>query len=345
MSESTNPNAEQPQPERTLPASTRKKLTGISSTAWEHPADRAALNTLRALPGFDEVVRKVMGLLGDRGVRQLFLANAVRIGPRQRPKLDALYDEVLETFDVTGHRPELYVTQTPFVNAAAIGFEKPFIVLNSGTLGLLDREGRRDILGHELGHILSGHAVYTTLAILIMLGVQNLPWFAGVSLLPFELAMLEWYRKAEFSADRAGLLATQDPMKSMEVFLKMAGGAGGDDTLDLDAYMVQANEYESGGGVIETVVKILATIRRTHPMNTVRAAELQRWIQSGEYDRILRGEYPRRDGENQRPLGEDYADAAGYYGQQVRGAVDELSGTWDRAKEAFNSKFGQSAKK
>jgi hypothetical protein len=74
-------------------------LTGISSTAWEHPADRAALNTLRALPGFDEVVRKVAGFFGERGVRQLFLANAVRVGPDQRPKLDALYGEVLATLD------------------------------------------------------------------------------------------------------------------------------------------------------------------------------------------------------------------------------------------------------
>ena len=49
------------------------KLTAISSRAWEHPADRAALNSLRALPGFDEAVRKVMGVLGETGVRQLFL--------------------------------------------------------------------------------------------------------------------------------------------------------------------------------------------------------------------------------------------------------------------------------
>ena len=66
-------------------------LPGISSLAWEHPADRAALNTLRAIPGFDEVVRKVAGFFGERGLRHLFLANAVRVGPRQRPQLDALY--------------------------------------------------------------------------------------------------------------------------------------------------------------------------------------------------------------------------------------------------------------
>jgi hypothetical protein len=99
-----------------------KVLTQIAPVAWEHPADRAALNTLRALPGFDDVLRKVMGLVGERGVRQLFTANAVRIGPRQRPKLDALYTEVLTTMDWQ-ERPELYVSQTPIANAMAVGFD------------------------------------------------------------------------------------------------------------------------------------------------------------------------------------------------------------------------------
>ena len=99
------------------------KLTDISSSAWEHAADRAALNSLRALPGFDEVVRKVAGFFGEKGVRQLFLANAVRVGPTQRPQLYALYQEVLETMDWP-EQPQLYVSQTPLVNAAAVGFDK-----------------------------------------------------------------------------------------------------------------------------------------------------------------------------------------------------------------------------
>ncbi|MEO7218788.1 MAG: hypothetical protein ABI026_11390, partial [Gemmatimonadaceae bacterium] len=49
----------------------RHVLTQIAPVAWEHPADRAALQTLRAIPGLDEMVRKVMSFLGERGVRQL----------------------------------------------------------------------------------------------------------------------------------------------------------------------------------------------------------------------------------------------------------------------------------
>src|SRR5919199_1175785 len=166
----------------------RKTLTQISPIAWEHPADRAALNTLRAIPGFDEVVRKVAGFFGERAIRHLFAGNAVRVGPRQRPKLHALYNEVLETMDWPA-RPELYVTQTPTVNAGAVGFDNPFIVINSGMLGLLDREEQRTVLGHELGHIMSGHATYRTIAlILLQIGLRNLPFLTGIALLPIALA-------------------------------------------------------------------------------------------------------------------------------------------------------------
>ncbi len=311
-------------------------LAQVSSTAWEHPADRAALQTLRALPGFDEVVRKVAGFFGERGVRQLFLANAVRVGPDQRPKLDALYSDVLATLDAPT-RWELYVSQTPIVNAMAVGFDRPFIVLNSGLVALLTPDEQRTIIAHEVGHIMSGHATYTTLALLLLtLSARNLPFLAGIALLPFELALLEWYRKAEFSADRAGLLGCQDPTASMRVFLKLAGGSGGDDEISLDAFLAQAAEYETQGSVADRVWQVINTAFKTHPFGTVRAAELQRWIQSGEYDRILSGDYPRRGSEGDRPLGPDYADAASYYEQQARGAVDSLSETLRRAGDAFN---------
>jgi Zn-dependent protease with chaperone function len=309
-------------------------LPQISSRSWEHPADRVALNTLRAIPGFDEVVRKVAGFFGERGIRQLFLANAVRVGPEQRPKLDALFTEVLTTLDWP-QRPQLYVTQTPFVNAGAVGFEEPFIVLNSGTIALLDDEEQRFILAHELGHIMSGHTTYRTIAIIILtVGLRNLPFLAGLALLPFQLALLEWYRKAELSSDRAGLLGLQDVRTAMRMFLKMAGGGGDDDKIDVDAFMAQAAEYETGGNAWDNVLKLLNTALRDHPFNTVRAAELQRWVASGEYGEILAGNYMRRGNEGDRPLGDDYADAAGYYGKEVR---DTLGSIFDRARDAFNS--------
>jgi Zn-dependent protease with chaperone function len=314
-------------------------LSGISSLAWEHPADRAALNTLRAIPGFDEVVRKVAGFLGERGLRHLFLANAVRVGPRQRPRLDALYSEVLATMDWT-KRPQLYVTQTPFVNAGAVGFDDPFIIINSGTVGLLTPDEQRFILAHELGHVMSGHVTYRTIAVILLnFGLRNLPLLAGIALLPMQVALLEWYRKSELSSDRAGLVGTQDVRSALSTFLKLAGGGAGDDSIDLDDFLAQAKEYEAAGGAWDAALKIFNTVFRDHPFSTVRAAELERWAASDDYARILRGEYPRRGQEGDQPLGEDYAAAAGYYGGRARAALDELEGMVGRARSAFGQAF------
>lgn len=321
------------------PRSGRVVLPQIASTAWEHPADRAALTALRSLPGFDEVVRRIFGYFGERGIRQLFLANAVRVGPSQRPQLDALYTEVLATLDWPV-RPELYVTQTPIANAAAVGFENPFIIVNSGALELLDREEQRVLLAHEVGHIMSGHATYTTLALLLLwVGVGNLPFLAGMALLPFQLAIFEWSRKSEFSADRAALLGSQDRTATMRHFLKFAGGPTLGDEIDVDAFVAQAMEYETGGDAWDTVLKILNTAFRTHPFSTVRVAELQRWIESGDYDRVLRGDYPRRGDEKQRPVGPDIEDAVGYYGQAARSTFGNIGASLERARQAFDDAF------
>jgi len=257
-----------------LPAARpRKILTQIAPVTWEHPADRAALQTLRSVPGFDEVVKKIVGFFGERGFRLLFQANAVRVGPTQFARLNALYTDVLTSMDWSV-RPELFVSQTPFVNAGAYGMDRPFIVINSGAVHLLDDDEMRTLLGHELGHVMSGHALYHTILILIVfVGLNFLPFLTSILLAPIQYALLEWARKSELSADRAGLLAAQDPRASMRMFLKMAGG-GSMKEMDLDSFLQQAKEYEETGGAVDRIFKILNTLPQSHPFNTLRAAEL-----------------------------------------------------------------------
>src|SRR5258708_9914759 len=89
----------------------RKILTQIAPVSWEHAADRAALQSLRSVPGFDEVVKKVFAFIGERGVRLLFQADAVRVGPTQFPRLNALYTDVLTSMDWE-IRPDLFVSRS-----------------------------------------------------------------------------------------------------------------------------------------------------------------------------------------------------------------------------------------
>jgi hypothetical protein len=153
------------------------------------------------------------------------------------------------------------------------------------------------------------------------------------------LALLEWYRKAELSSDRAGLLGTQDLTRSMTVYLKMAGGGAGDDEISLDEFLKQASEYEAPGNVWDSFLKLVNTARQNHPFATVRVAELQRWVAGGDYAKILGGDYPKRGTEDDRDLKVDYREAAGYYGDRAKAAFNEVEGMVDRARDAFTSAF------
>ena len=127
--------------------------------------------------------------------------------------------------------------------------------------------------------------------------------------------------------------------------MKMAGGGRGSGfagQLDVEAFMHQAHEYASSSEGLDVIYKLLSTLALTHPMHTVRAAELQRWLASGEYERILRGEYTRRGNEaRERPLRDDMAAAGAYYAGEARELATQVADAArraaDRAREAFRN--------
>lgn len=311
-------------------------LTDIDPRSWEHPADRAALNALRRLPAFDEVLRKVFGFFGEKPVRLAFQANAVRVSPTQFPRVHRLYERAAQALDAPEPYP-VFVSQTPFVNAGAYGMERPFIIVNSGMANLLDDDELHFVLGHELGHIMSGHVLYSTMMVLLVrLAEQGFP-VVGLAARAILIALLEWYRKAELSSDRAGVLSIQDPEVGMRAMLKMAGGGGSTET-NLPEFIRQADEYRAGGDLADQVFKVLNLLGADHPFPVLRVGELRDWFEAGHYDRILRGEYVRR-GEAPQPYREDLAEAARAYSDEARQAFGSATDAARRVVDTFRSGF------
>ena len=316
---------------------TRRILTGIGATSWEHPADRATLNALRKIPGFDLALRKIFGMFGERAIRLAFKANAVRVTEKQYPWIHQRMLRVCEVLDVETV-PELYVSQTPIVNAGAVGMNEPFIVLNSSMLEVLNRDQVEAVLAHEVGHIMSGHVLYRTLLILLMqLTVFRFP-LVGIAALPLLLALLEWNRKAELSCDRAALLAVQDRDTVLSSLMNLAGGTRGEE-LDLAEFVAQSEEYREGGEVLDSVYKLLNVLGATHPFAVARVAELQIWLESGRYDEILAGQYSRRDEEDPRPYREDLKEAAKGYTDAATEILHDVDAAVDRLKNRVTSAF------
>jgi Zn-dependent protease with chaperone function len=313
-------------------ARSRRVLTNISSRSWEHPADRAALHGLRAIPIFDEVLKKLFGFFGEKPIRLAFQANSVQVSEQQFPHVHELYREVLKTLDAPAHYP-LFVSQTPIVNAGAYGMERPFVLLHSGTLNLLDDDELQYVMAHEVGHILSGHVLYRTmLVILIQLAQRGFP-VVGLAALAVLVGLLEWYRKSELSSDRAGLLGVQDPQVVYRAMLKMAGG-GKTDEMSVTAFLEQAEAYRESEDVADAVFKVLNLMATTHPFYVLRVSELRSWVESGAYDRILGGDYVQR-GEPEREYAEDLSEAASAYQRDAREFVDDLTAAARRMRDAI----------
>ncbi|BDU05360.1 M48 family metallopeptidase [Nocardia cyriacigeorgica] len=308
----------------TSPDRLRTRLPEISTRAWEHPADRTALVALRSLGGFDLVLRTMSGLLRERQYRLMYLATAVRVGERQFRYLHQLRQDCVEILDAPT-TPELFVVQSPEVNAFTIGMDKPFIVLTTGLVDLLDHEEMRFTLGHELGHAMSGHAVYRTMLMHLLRMADGLGWMpiGGWALRAIVAALMEWSRKSELSGDRAGLLCGQDVEASVRVHMKLAGGARVEE-MNHGAFLAQADDYERSGDLRDGVLKLLNLELQSHPFSVLRAAELRRWIQSGDYERILGGDYPRRAHDKNAKISEEIKQAARSYRDTFDQSEDPL---------------------
>lgn len=298
----------------TLPEDQR--LEGISAHAFEHPADRAATAALKSVPMLDTVVKKLIEFGFERALRQQLLAGSIRLGDDQLPDVWASHKAALARLDLDDV-PDLYLTQFPFANAAAIGANKPMVVVNSRTIELLDDLELRTVLGHEAGHILAEHVKYrTALFILLRLsGVGRLGLLAGLPLIGVRMALLEWWRAAELSCDRAATLVNRDPLTTCRTLMVLAGGAASR-KLNLDAFVRQANEYDEWDSGWDRLNRITSELSHTHSYPVRRVREVMAWVHSGDYDRIVGGEYMRR-GDEPGPR-EETSDAVEFYAERFR---------------------------
>lgn len=276
----------------------RRYFPQLDPTALQHPFDRKALAALQKLPGLDIAVRKFIELFPERVAYIMNVAQSVRVSPTQCPQIYALLHEACAILDMP--EPELYIAQTPLVNAMTSGHDHPYIIIHSGLVDLLTEAEIQAVIAHELGHIKSGHVLYKTMARGISLLVQLLSditlgigRLVGLSL---EATLLEWDRMAEFSADRFALLAVQDPQVMLSLMMKLAGGTLFQrDQMNPAEFLQQAELYRAvDANMLDRLYKSLLVAPTTHPMLIVRASEIVKWGADSEYRAMLAGRYPHK---------------------------------------------------
>lgn len=286
----------------------------ISPKSYEHPADRAATAALKSIPMLDSVVRRLIEWQYERAVRQMYLSNSVRIGEHQLPELWAHQVAVCQILDMP-RSYDVYVSDTVVANALAIGASNPIVVIGSPLLTRLGSGEQRSVLAHEVAHILSDHMLYRTALAILLRASGGLPFPLALPAAGVRAVLLEWFRAAELSCDRAQALVVRDPRIVCRTLMVMAAGLPAD-RLDLDAFLTQAREYEDWDDPSDRVRRFFYEISATHPYAVRRVSEVMKWVQGGGYDRIVRGEYTRRGEEP--PAREEASAAVEHYAERFR---------------------------
>ena len=319
-----------------------RRYEQISPKAYEHPADRAATSALHSVPLLDAVIKRLIDLGHEKRLRQVVLGNAVKIGPEQLEDVWRWYVQAATTLDLPSV-PDLYVSNEAEVNAMTLGANRPIVVVNSSLISGYTIEEVQTVLAHEAGHVLSEHYYYTTATVLLgqfLNGALPKSLLLGLPARAIYYALLEWARAAELSADRAAALVRADPLDPCRVLMRLAGGAL--KGMNFEAFLKQASDYHEEDDLFSRNARFWAELRLSHPFAVRRVKELVDWVQSGEYDRIRSGSYPRR-GHEPPPSAEFEAAVAAYrakfaaFFDRTAGDVQRLGrqlSDWLRARTA-----------
>jgi Zn-dependent protease with chaperone function len=267
------------------------RLRGLRPQSYEHPSDTKTLDALQTTSGLETLIRKCNEFGLDRLLRVQLTGSYLRATADCFPQLYRAVEEGCEILDVP-KRPSIYI-QPGGLNAFTAGVQQPILVLNAGLIDSLTEEELRFVVGHELGHIKSGHVLYYQIAMLlpVLAEVVGVATFGIGSLLsfPLEVALIRWQRMSELTADRAGLLACQNVDAATTALIKLAGlPLKFFDKVNTEDFLAQAREFESmDSDKLDWVAKILSGMGQSHPWTVMRASELLRWIDSASYEKLL----------------------------------------------------------
>lgn len=264
------------------------KLFGLESREYEYPLDRKTLATLKAIPAFDKVTNAFLNWGWVKWELIEMKGSNFHVTKESCPEL---YNQVMEashTLNLTDF-PHIYTKWGYYVNAYTMGYkDTTSLVLYSGAVDLLEKDELKFIIGHELGHIKSNHCLYHNMALRIANFISDVP-VIGDMMGTIRYLLMYWYRMSEFTADRAGLLACQNEEAVTNSIIKMAGVPQKYyQSVDKNAILEQAREFEMLLSGDEQLMKNLSILDDSHPWTVLRAAELIKWIESGEYAELIK---------------------------------------------------------
>ena len=155
------------------------------------------------------------------------------------------------------------------------------------------------------------------------------------------LALANWRRMSEFTADRAGLLCCQNLDAAISVFMKLSGLPFcyyNNLKYRIPGFIAQAESFEAlDSKVTNKFIRMLSIMDETHPWMILRTKELLAWHKSGAYQQILDGKTPDALETAPEVSEEEVSQISQYYDNFLDGVGDVFSSVSGVMKSAGNA--------
>ncbi|HTV53585.1 MAG TPA: M48 family metallopeptidase [Terriglobia bacterium] len=268
----------------------------ISYESFVYPGDEEALSALKAVPGAPALLTYMQRHLTEE---VSFLEHNQQMIRATAHCYSSLHQLVVQCAKILSCPvPDVYIQNNPVMNAETSGHRHTHLVLNSSLIESMTADEVSFVIGHELGHIKCGHSLYRQLGSILLDNWNNVVGqipVPGLDLLriPLVLAYWEWFRRAELSCDRAGLLCLQRIDPALTALGKLAGQIRGfEDQFDVESAISQTAAHQEVGKLAR-IISISNNLERTHPFIPDRLKQLQAYSRSTEYKDVLGGHYVR----------------------------------------------------
>lgn len=252
-----------------------------------HKDDKSTIDKLNMVPGFRSLIDNTVGNVMEKCGEIEYSGEGINVNAKSLPKL---YRQLTEACRILGAKeiPAFSTDWDYSVGAFTVGEKNKRLVMWSGAIDLLNKEEQLFMIGHELGHMMCGHKAYHMLVEAMYMPIINSDFKILMALI--KTPLLNWYRYSDFTADRMGLLCCQDINVALTTMIKTAGlPKKYHNQANVKAFIQQAKEFdENCSGMMDSLIKYLSLAGVSMPWLVLRASELMKWYNSGEYDNIIK---------------------------------------------------------
>lgn len=255
------------------------ELYGLSVNDFAHPEDLMAINSLMKVQAIDKLMSSIEEKSNRIYIRMITLGNCVRITEQNDPKVFRIVKNTCDILDYP-QIPEIYTYRNYGIDVEPSGVDKPVIIIPDFVLNNFDDSLLYFTIGRAVTRLKSGYLKFFVAAKTILWATDSIPFVSDA----MKVALSNWLRKSELTADRGGLLACQN-FQTAARFLMCKAGMPIKETKTIRVHdYIEDCKFD---GSLAKIGKTVQTLSNATGWPNDRLSELFLWNMQGKYGDIL----------------------------------------------------------